>query len=74
MGFKNTDRCLAKVADDEPIFVLRAQDRTSIHTIQKWMEGARETLTPEHVTEVRNCIDEFAHWQAVNPSRVKAPD
>lgn len=25
MGFKATDTCLAKVGDDEPIFVLRAQ-------------------------------------------------
>lgn len=74
MGFKNSDRCLDKADIDEPIFVIRAQDRTSIHTIQQWLQGARETLTPEHVTEVRTCIDEFAHWQAVNPARVKAPD
>ncbi len=74
MGFRDTDRVLAKVDFDEPIFVIRCQDRTSIHTIQKWLEGARESLTPEHVQEVHALIDDFAHWQAVHPERVKQPD
>jgi hypothetical protein len=74
MGYKSSDRCLDRVDEDEPIFVLRAQDQTSINIIHRWLEGARETLTPERAAGVRTVIDEFAHWQASNPGRVKAPD
>jgi hypothetical protein len=38
---KNTDRCLQKVSDDEPIFVLRAQDRLAPALVRQW---AREML------------------------------
>lgn len=43
MGFKNDDRCLDKVADDEPIFVLRAQDKFAPALVRLWVEMARAT-------------------------------
>lgn len=40
MGYKNDDKCLAKVADDEPIFVLRAQDKLAPILVRLWCELA----------------------------------
>lgn len=74
MGFKNSDRCLDKVADDEPIFVLRAQDANAVEAIQHWWSMSRESLTDEHKNEVSDCIVRFEQWQAAHPDRVKAPD
>lgn len=36
MGFKSDDKCLAKVGDDEPIFVLRAQDKLAPLIVELW--------------------------------------
>jgi hypothetical protein len=41
MATKHTDKCLEKAADDEPIFVLRAQDKLAANTVRHW---AREFL------------------------------
>jgi hypothetical protein len=37
MATKLTDQCLAKVGDDEPIFVLRAQDRFAPTVVRVWI-------------------------------------
>jgi len=74
MGYKNNDRCLDKVDEDEPIFVLRAQDRLAINTIEWWLRGALDHLDDERFTEVRECIARFEQWQEAHPSRVKWPD
>lgn len=37
MATKHTDTCLQKAGDDEPIFVLRAQDITAPETIMYWL-------------------------------------
>ena len=36
MGTKHNDRCLDKAADDEPIFVLRAQDKLAPALVRQW--------------------------------------
>jgi thymidine phosphorylase len=74
MGYKNNDKCLDKVDDDEPIFVLRAQDKLSLDTVHNWYQKAKPTLTEEHQKEVRTIIDDFAHWQQMHQDRVKFPD
>lgn len=38
MGYKNDDLCLKKVNDDEPIFVLRAQDISSTFIVLEWIK------------------------------------
>ena len=40
MSTKDADKCLQKVATDEPIFVLRAQDKLAPVVIRKWVELA----------------------------------
>lgn len=39
MATKTTDTCLAKVKDDEPIFVLRGQDILAAETVRSWAEN-----------------------------------
>lgn len=74
MGFKNSDRCLAKVDDDEPIFVLRAQDESAPERILDWIGINRRSLTEEHLREAFQCVDQFREWQLAHPERVKSPD
>ena len=45
MGTKTqnlTDGCLSRVAADEPIFVLRAQDKAAPKLVRKWAEDFRQ--------------------------------
>lgn len=62
MGFKNNDRCLNKVADDEPIFVLRAQDISAPQVIRFWVELNRKTLDQEHINEAEACAKCMEAW------------
>lgn len=59
-----------KAADDEPIFVLRAQDRLAPETIDHWVRLARERgVSAEKIAEAERCADAMAEW----PNR-KLPD
>lgn len=74
MGYKNNDRCLDKVALDEPIFVLRARDLSSPAAIKGWLAANLDNLTQEHIDETRECIDTFVRWQAEHADSVRLPD
>ncbi|HET6207810.1 MAG TPA: hypothetical protein VFD98_13435 [Terracidiphilus sp.] len=37
MATKHTDTCIQKAADDEPLFVLRAQDQSSPSVVMFWI-------------------------------------
>src|SRR5260221_9626221 len=70
-------RCLARMDDDEPIFVLRAQDKTAVRAIRFWLDRLNDqgvALTPDHKDEVYAVIDQFESWQEAHPDRVKMPD
>jgi hypothetical protein len=72
MGRKKDDACLAKAGDDEPIFVLRAQDLTAPAVIGYWLElverlGGR--LSNEKRAHAEVCMWEMQAW----PNR-KLPD
>ncbi len=75
MGYRNLDgtwhdRCLEKVKPNEPIFVLRAQDKYAPALLRLWADLADSTGCPAHkVQEVRNTADEMETW----PTR-KYPD
>jgi hypothetical protein len=61
--------CLAKAADDEWVFVLRAQDMSAPMAIRSWLEWNRRTLSPEKIAHAEQCIREMEAW----PTR-KLPD
>jgi hypothetical protein len=73
MGFKNNDRCLDKVDDDEPIFVLRAQDASMIDTILDWLRR-NPGLPVDRYIEVNEHIKQTRDWQLAHPDRVKVAD
>jgi hypothetical protein len=74
MSTKSNDRCLAKVDDDEPIFVLRAQDATAPSRVLDWINGARSTLSEDHLQEALGAVVAMIEWQSQHPERVKLPD
>jgi len=42
MATKHTDTCLQKAGDEEPIFVLRAQDQFAANIVRYWAKIYRE--------------------------------
>jgi hypothetical protein len=65
MGYKQTDTCLAKVADDEPIFVLRAKDKLAPVLVALWCELAGLHGCPDaKIAEASGLRDLMRGWQA----------
>lgn len=62
--------CLNKAADDEPVFVLRAQDACAPTHVRDWAEHAElRGCDPAKVAEARALADAMEAW----PTR-KMPD
>ena len=74
MAFKGDDTCLANVADDEPIFVLRAQDALAPGIVFTWATLAQFNGVPAtKCAEARRVADQMVQWQVRNKSG-KIPD
>jgi len=84
MGFKHND---AEVANDEPIFVLRAKDKTAPATVRHWIykqiplrDDEAITIYDQRITdnpklaEARELADRMDDWQRAHPDLVKMPD
>ena len=63
MAFKSTCKTLAKVADDEPIFVLRAQDRLAADTVAHWAWLAKGVVSREKYDEAMRCAEAMRTWK-----------
>jgi hypothetical protein len=62
--------CLAKLAPDEPFFVLRAQDAEAADLVELWALRARAGGCPlDKATEAMQVADEMRRWP-----RRKHPD
>lgn len=63
--------CLGKAADNEPVFILRAQDKTAANLVRQWAEFASGRLGYNHpkVVEAYEVAVEMDRW----PNR-KYPD
>jgi len=62
--------CLGKAADDEPVFVLRGQDKLAAQLVWDWAQRAREVGCPEQkVKEAEDLAVAMGKW---SPS--KFPD
>ena len=63
--------CIAKAADDEPVFVLRAQDKLAPDLVREWAHQAGLFLGAQHpkVIESLKLADLMEQW----PTR-KYPD
>jgi hypothetical protein len=70
MATKHNSPCLQKAADDEPIFVLRAQDKLASHFVRQWAVVAKaKGLSQDKYDEAMKCADAMEQW----PNR-KLPD
>lgn len=76
MATKLTDECLAKCADDEPIFVLRAKDLSAPSIVRVWADKASEILGPYHakVIEARKLAMRMTTWQTIPGNGARWPD
>ncbi len=73
MGTKHDDPCLANAADDEPLFVLRAQDNMAPDTVRLWARTARTRgVNAEKVNAAMKQADKMEAWAKEHGS--KAPD
>lgn len=64
---------LAKVAEDEPLFVLRAKDAAAVHAIQCWIEAAQDLgAPPKKLAEAEGLIAKMKAWQEEHGT--KTPD
>lgn len=60
--------------DDEPVFVLRAQDAMSVGAISLWREMTWQALSTERLAQVDADIALFLEWRHENQAFVKDPD
>lgn len=71
--YKNDDSCLEKAANDEPIFVLRAQDKLAPVLVRLWADLAMiNGCGDEKTVEARTLAHLMEMWQKKN--RSKFPD
>lgn len=64
------DGCFAKAADDEPLFVLRAHDKSAPGLVRQWAHSHEKRNGPNPKSdEARKLADEMEAW----PNR-KWPD
>jgi hypothetical protein len=72
--------CLGKAADDEPVFVLRANDVVAPAAVEAWADFVEQSVgamvsgdqTRAKVQEARSIAHQMRAWQALNGS--KFPD
>lgn len=76
----NEVRKLLGIPADEPIFILRAQDKLSVPTISRYrtfadsIEKPEDRRAEEWFASLDEHTQEFVAWQAENAKKVKLPD
>lgn len=73
---------LLDIPDDEPIFILRAQDKFAIKLLQMYRNLVRDGVKPKNrdskfndwFENIGSIIVHFVHWQKNNRDKVKVPD
>ncbi len=62
------------IPEDEPIFVLRAQDAFVQPTLKCWLDLAHPLVTVKKFAAAFNDLKDILQWQRNNPTKVKIPD
>jgi len=63
--------CYDKAGQDEPLFVLRAQDTLAPEIIREWAYRAKALGTPdEKVEQARRDADAMEDWQIANAKKI----
>lgn len=72
---KYGDISIPGIPDDEPIFILRGQDKAASTTIDDYGVNAEDAgATREFVVGLREAFDRFEQWANDNPDKMKTPD
>jgi hypothetical protein len=76
MEAKNPNEIIKKaLANNEPVFVLRAKDKHSVCAMWSYLEAcAHNGASQEHCLGVAFAIRDFQEWQKANLQLVKTPD
>jgi hypothetical protein len=74
-ALKRGEGCLGKSADDEPVFVLVARDRTSSKTVRQWVQNARDAgcQNEEKLDEALRLAVQMDQWREAHGGG-KVPD
>jgi hypothetical protein len=65
MAYKGNDPCINAAAEDEPIFVLRANDELAPDVVRYWVHLSMEQeLHADKLDEARHWADVMAEWKA----------
>lgn len=59
------------IPDDEPIFILRAKDHSSVSLLETY---ADRQLNKKHIAAVTSRISDFMSYAANNPKKMKDAD
>jgi hypothetical protein len=63
------------IGEDEPIFILRAQDKKSVKLLDSYLLLCQGSgCSGDHLEAIEENIKRFEDWQSQNPSAVKLPD
>jgi hypothetical protein len=66
---------LLDIPEDEPIFILRAQDKAALPTLIDYEDEAdHKGASDEFYNSLEPIYEDFRKWQADNPDKVKVPD
>lgn len=66
---------LLAIPPDEPIFILRAQDKAAEASIESYQIRAESKgAVSEFLEGVGEAVTEFRQFKAANPERMKVPD
>jgi hypothetical protein len=62
------------IPDDEPVFLLRAQDSTMCPTLSAYHSACTRAGSPQqHLDAIERAYTRVADWQEAHPDRVKTP-
>lgn len=63
------------IPEDEPCFIIRAQDQQALDTIRHYRrEASRQGQPPAFLGQVDDHIDRIKAWQSANPGKMKRAD
>lgn len=85
MGVHDTDKYndvknILGIPEDEPIFILRAQDDLALHSVVRYknqaasIEDPAKKRTGEWADDMDSVISDFTAFRNENPDRMKLPD
>jgi hypothetical protein len=65
---------LLGIPEDEPIFIIRAQDKLSLPTVMYYADEAFDACTDEFNEGMNQVEASFRGWQDENKNKVRVPN